>query len=323
MTIMKFESKVFYYAMIFLLLTSSYLVEAQGLEPVIRFEGIKTWETTNSPSNPGYEHIPNWLKLPTTISEIVPSGITIDSKGNIYILDRGDSIPSIICVNNEGELLFQRKIKEFGGSHFIYCDKDDNFWVSDTKNHQIYKLNSSFKIVFTMGEMGVSGDDKTHFNKPTDVEFLTDGSCLISDGYGNHRIMKLNSDFKYQEEWGVEGTKPGEFVLPHCLTLGSDGRVYVADRDAWRVQIFNQQGKLLEVWPHIGRIFDLAETPDKHFVCLDGTTPRITEVNEQGKVIGFFGEGDLLKGAHGLVVTPDGSIIVALTTGRVEKFSKK
>ncbi len=308
---------------VFILLSVGNFVFAQDILPIIRHEGEKVWETQTSPSDIGYNHVANWLKLPADFAKLKPSDICIDSKGNIYILDRGvDAVPSIICVNEAGEFLFQWKEAAFGLPHFIHCDKDDNFWVSDTKNHQLYKLNQSGEIVFTIGEKGVPGNDKTHFNKPTDIDFLDDDSHLISDGYGNQRVMKLNTNFEYMEEWGVKGTNPGEFVLPHALTLGSDNRIYVADRDAWRVQIFNKQGKVLEVWPHIGRIFDLAETPDKHFVCLDGETGRITKVNNKGDVIGFIGNGDLLVGAHGMAVTADGSIIVALTTGKVEKFKK-
>ncbi len=320
---MKNYNKILFYILICWLLTENQVGFSQETSPIIRHEGERVWETAISPTKFGYKHVENWLKLPSTITKIVPSGITSDSKNNIYILERGDSIPSIICVNMQGEFLFQWQIKEFAVPHFIHCDKDDNFWVTDTKNHQIYKLDKAGKIIFTLGEKDVPGNDKTHFNKPTDIDFIGDGKWLISDGYGNQRVMKLDTDFNYIEEWGVKGTKPGEFVLPHAITLGSDGRIYVADRDAWRVQIFSTDGKVLEVWPHIGRIFDLAETPDKNFVCLDGETARITEVNNKGEVIGFFGEGDLLKSAHGIHVCNDGSILVALTNGRVEKFAKQ
>jgi DNA-binding beta-propeller fold protein YncE len=226
-------------------------------------------------------------------------------------------------VNSSGEFQFQWKPKGLGAPHFIHCDKNDDLWISDIKTHQIHKLSKEGEIILPIGVRNVNGIDNVHYDKPTDIDFLQDGNVLISDGYGqSKRILKLDSSFNYIETWGEKGTEPGKFAVPHAITVGSDGRVYVADRDAWRIQIFDKQGKLLEVWPHIGRVFDIVESSNHHFFCLDGETGRITEVDQNGKIIGFFGEGNQLIGGHGLAITSDGSVLAAMKDGRVEKFVK-
>lgn len=294
----------------------------QEVQPIIRFEGIKTWEQDKSPTDLVYKVVPNWLKIPMELKPKAVSSVTVDSKGVIYIVDR-DSVPAVTAFNDEGAFLFQWKPKGLGTPHFIHADPNDDLWITDTKNHQIYKLSKKGEIIFTLGEKGINGKGTSHFDKPTDIDFLKDGSILVSDGYGqNKRILKYNSKFEFIEEWGSKGTAPGQFAIPHALLVGSDNKVYVADRDAWRVQVFDDNGKLLEVWPHIGRVFDIVESSDHHFFCFDATTARITEVDSQGKVLGFFGDGSQLIQGHGLTITSKGFLLAALLNGTVVVFSK-
>ena len=45
----------------------------------------------------------------------------------------------------------------------------------------------------------------------------------------------------------------GEFNVPHTIALDSQGRVFVGDRANNRIQIFDQEGTLLDVWYQFGR----------------------------------------------------------------------
>jgi hypothetical protein len=237
-------------------------------------------------------------------------------------LDRGVEFPSVICLNTNGEFLFQWKLEGITEPHLITCDRKDNMWITDTKNHQIYKLSQNGKIIFALGEKGIAGSDATHYDKPTDIQFLKNGECFVTDGYGvNKRVIKYDSKFKYLFEWGKKGNDPGNFLCPHTITLGTDGLIYIADRDAWRVQVFTQDGKLQQVWPHIGYIFDLVETPDHTFLCLDGKNGRMTEVDANGNIIGFVSGEKYLRG-HSISITSKGDVILALKDGRIEMVSK-
>jgi DNA-binding beta-propeller fold protein YncE len=45
----------------------------------------------------------------------------------------------------------------------------------------------------------------------------------------------------------------GQFLVPHALALDSRGRLFVADRDNNRIQIFDQDGEFLDAWTQFGR----------------------------------------------------------------------
>jgi len=135
---------------------------SQNDNSVVKFKNVKTWELSDSPKDIRYKIVENWLKLPDSIQHKVVTSVAVDSKDRIYILDRGVAFPSIICVNTKGEFLFQWKTKGIGEPHLITCDKNDDVWITDIVNHQIYKLSKKGEIIFSLGEKRVEGRDATN-----------------------------------------------------------------------------------------------------------------------------------------------------------------
>jgi len=102
----------------------------------------------------------------------------------------------------------------------------------------------------------VTGDGPDTFNSPSDVLVAPNGDVLVADGHGgdtNARIVKFTKDGTFIKAWGKKGAGPGEFNVPHRLAMDSSGRLFVADRANSRIQIFDQDGKLLAEWKQFGR----------------------------------------------------------------------
>jgi sugar lactone lactonase YvrE len=82
------------------------------------------------------------------------------------------------------------------------------------------------------------------------------GDIFVADGHGgntNARIVKFAKDGTFIKTWGKKGTAPGELDIPHTIAMDSQGRLFVGDRQNNRIQIFDQDGKLLDQWTQFSR----------------------------------------------------------------------
>ncbi len=208
------------------------------------------------------------------ISTTITHGIATDKNDNVYIFYRAGrgwepeaketlKPPVILMYSKDGKLIDSIGAGIFILPHMITIDNKGNIWAVDAALQQIFKLDKNGKILLKLGEMFTAGNDSLHFNLPTDIAFLKDNSFYISDGYGNSRVVKFSKSGKWQYSWGKKGNQPGEFDIPHSISVFNK-KVFVADRENSRLQIFDFKGKFitqLNVKDRVGRLF--AVTADK------------------------------------------------------------
>jgi sugar lactone lactonase YvrE len=221
----------------------------------------------NSQPNP-YKTVTDWAKMPEGRTWGSAAGVDIDSHDHIWVAERcganscaGKTDDPILEFDSSGKLL-----KSFGGGMFVFphglcVDPQDNVWVTDGqgregKGHQVFKFSPQGKALLTLGKAGVAGTDETSFNAPSDVIVARNGDIFVADGHGqntNARIVKFDKNGKFIKTWGKKGSGPGEFDTPHALAFDSKGRLFVADRNNNRIQVFDQDGNFLEQMTQFGR----------------------------------------------------------------------
>ena len=217
----------------------------------------------------------------------------------------------------------------------MFVDHQGHVWLTDVGRHQVFEYTRDGQLLRTWGVNGVPGNDEGHFNKPTDIAVLPDGSFYVSDGYVNSRVLKFNREGKFEFEWGRKGQGPGEFVVPHGIAVDGKGRVYVADRENDRIQVFSADGKHLATWKNaaFGRPYGIRVGRDDLVYVADGgeqpkTPPnrsKICVLTLEGKVVASLGRWGNYDGqfqmAHDVALSPDGSIYVGDINGqRVQKL---
>ncbi len=217
----------------------------------------------------------------------------------------------------------------FGHPHQLVInpyDPERHVWVIDAGSDQIFKFtNDGKKLVMTLGENRVPGNDRTHFNGPTSIAFLPSGEFYLTDGYKNARVVKFSKDGQYIMEWGKPGKGPGEFNTVHGISIDANGRVYVSDRANSRIQIFDLNGKYIDEWRDIRFPVYHAISKDQHFWLSDGTNNKILKYDLNGQLLyswGTFGErpGDFWC-VHHFAVDSDGNLYTAeVFGGRAQKF---
>ena len=64
----------------------------------------------------------------------------------------------------------------------------------------------------------------------------------------NSRIQKFTNDGTYLTQWGMFGSRDGQFNWPVRLAIGLQGHVYVVDHLNARVQVFTSEGAFVTKW---------------------------------------------------------------------------
>jgi len=214
-------------------------------------------------------------------------------------------------------------------------DPQKHVWILDDHKHAIFKMtNDGKQIVQTIGTYGVPGNDDTHFNRPTFMDWFPDGSFVVADGYNGTRVVKFDKDGKYVTSWGQRGengkeTRPGYFNNVHGIAIDpKTRRVFVNDRGNHRAQVFDENGRFVDQWSfgpnpsdiHLFHIFS-----DGYLWAADRGTSKMLKYDLNGNFMYSWGTwGEFpggLWGVHGFAADQEGNVYTAaVDSGGAQKF---
>ena len=277
-----------------------------------------------------YNFVENWAKLPSGMTFKECPGVAVDSRDNVFILTRGEE--PIIVLDRDGNF-----VRSFGKGHFsenrthgLYIAHDDSVLCADDGIHTIQKFSADGEKLMEIGEKNNpaprwSGEP---FNRPTSAAIHPgNGDIYVSDGYGNSRIHAYTGEGEYKFSWGSPGIDAGQFIRPHNIAIDSNANVYVVDREAHRIQIFDDQGKFIEMWNNIHRPDSMVLWGEHIYVGelngmggvddAPGLGHRVSIFDLKGNLVSQFGDKNEGEGPgqfiapHGIAVDSQGSIYVA------------
>ena len=210
---------------------------------------------TESPNYPrkdsfiSYTVDPNWPQKAPGIEWRQVPGVAVDPSDNVWVFTRAET--PVQVYSPEGKLIRSWGKGLVKTAHHIKLDTHGNVWIADSGLHTIRKFTREGELLLTLGTPQTKGEDDSHFWMPTDMAFAKNGDILVSDGYGNSRVVRYDSNGKFLSAWGTMGTGPREFSLPHAIAIDSRDRVYVADRNNARIQVYSSTGDLLDSWTNL------------------------------------------------------------------------
>jgi len=207
-----------------------------------------------------YSVVQGWEQLPKDYVHRDVAGVAVDGEDRVYLICRGDH--PVMIYDQKGSFLRSWGEGEFTyRTHGISVGPNGTIFCTDDGNHTVRQFTPDGKLLMTLGVMNTPSDTgydgKTitsikrgagPFNRPTNIAVGPRGDLYVSDGYGNARVHQFSPTGQLKRSWGAPGRGPGQFYLPHGIAVATDGRVFVCDREADRIQIFSPDGEFLSEW---------------------------------------------------------------------------
>jgi sugar lactone lactonase YvrE len=295
-----------------------------------------------------YEVVEGWEQMPRGYEHRDVAGVAVDSEDRVYLLCRGDH--PVMVYGSDGKFLGSWGEGEFTyRTHGITIGPEDAAYCTDDGNHTVRKFTRDGKLRMTLGTMntpsdtGYDGKDyhtiarpAGPFNRPTNLAVAPGGDLYISDGYGNCRVHQFSPGGELRRSWGVPGTGPGQFHLPHGIAAAADGRIFVCDRENDRIQIFSPDGEYLSEWTDTQRpthlVFDArgrayvselwwhkGQSTGHGEAIAQPRHGRVSVYDRDGRVLARWGSPDACAAGsfaapHSIAIDSQGSIYVAEVT---------
>ena len=277
-----------------------------------------------------YTFVDGWAKLPSGMTFKECPGVAVDSRDNVYVLTRGEH--PIIVLDKDGNFVrsFGKGFFSDDRTHGLYIGHDDSLMVADDGIHTIQKFNSEGEKTMEIGERNHPAPrwSGQPFNRPTSAAIMpSNGDVYVSDGYGNSRIHVYTGSGEYKFSWGSPGIDAGQFIRPHNIAVDADDKVYVVDREAHRIQIFDAKGNFITMWNNIHRPDSMVLWKDHIYVGelngmggvddAPGLGHRVTVYDLNGNRVCMFGSQEEGEGPgqfiapHGIAVDSTGAIYVS------------
>jgi streptogramin lyase len=267
---------------------------------------LSAQESAKAPELP-FHVVDDFFQIPTGIFMAEAVGVAINSKGHIFILNRGNHpllefLPDGSFIRSLGE-----NSPIFRVPHSIRFDSADNLWYVNAADNLVVKFDANLRVQQALGRREEPWVYMTHgieraipppanFYQPTDTVVASDGSTYVTDGYGNSRVVKFTREGNLVKYWGDRGARPGQFNTPHSIVMDANSNLYVADRQNDRIQVFTSDGEFKQEWRLPGPAWSLCITPGSTPAIFVGSIGRIYKLDLTGKIVGQFGKLGRLPG---------------------------
>jgi hypothetical protein len=262
-----------------------------------------------------------------------PTGVAVDASA-IYV---ADSLNDRVQVFGRTTRAYQGTIGTGWGTGNDQFEQPTDvavdgplLYVADFVNTRVQQFSTTGVYQRTYGVTGVPYlTDGYHYNEPYGVAAAPDGGLYLVESAGE-RLLRLNADGTLAWAVGAPGVEgwhgvSTDFWLPSDVALDAAGRVYVASRGTFRVQIYNPDGShfaTLHDWSAGADWFDrptgLALAPNGYLYVADAWRQRVAVFDASLAYVASLGVVDEAgsDNAHfnqpgDVAVDSDGTIYVA------------
>jgi len=177
---------------------------------------------------------------------------------------------------------------ELSRPHDVAFDPAGRLLVADTGNNRI-------AIYEVSGASGRLVDEITGLASPEGVAAAPDGTVYLTN-VGRHNVEAWR-DGERIARVGGRGSGANEYIRPHDIDIGPDGRIYVSDPGNDRIQILDDALRRVDAIGGDGYRFNepkyFAIDAKGWIIVSDEFNNQIKILNEAHEIVGVIGSGKL------------------------------
>ncbi len=216
-----------------------------------------------------------------------PMDLDIDAAGRLYVAELVGNRVQIFTAAGEWLRELRGESTEagpFDGAAGVWVAPAGDIFVADFYRDRVVRFAADGSLRGMIGRPGRVAPGRLHY--PTDLDG-SNGVLLVADAY-NHRVQAFT--FDGATAWrlggplgvGIPGSYAGWFRVATGIATDAAGRLYVADFENDRIQVFDPQHDLVTIFGRPGseagafdRPTDLDVGPDGRIYVVDFGNDRV------------------------------------------------
>jgi len=245
------------------------------------------------------------------------SAVAINSKGHFFAFQRNaPGTPQLFEFDGAHKLvraIGDDVIGHQNKAHGMAIDAEDNIWICDENGDTVMKLSPDGKLLMTIGVRGQRGDwDEAKGQRllwqPLHLAFAANGDVYIGEGHANEspndtdrsptntigaaRVLHLDKNGRFINQWFGNHAGQGHFSMVHGIAINpGNGHVYLADREEYRLVVYDAQGKFVKTIQMRNLTCGLYVDPHKQLWLATGQDGQVFKIDWDGNVLGAIGNG--------------------------------
>jgi DNA-binding beta-propeller fold protein YncE len=144
---------------------------------------------------------------------------------------------------------------------------------------------------------------------------------------GAARVLHLDKNGKFIQQWFGNNAGPGHFSMVHGLAINpNNGNIYIGDREEYRIVVYDRNGKFIKTIQMRNLVCALYVDPLKQLWMATGQDGQFFKIDWDGNVLGAIGngpgrgEGQFVEASY-MVMDSRGNLFTGDTTnGRITEM---
>jgi hypothetical protein len=278
------------------------------------------------------------------------AAVAFTSEGHLLVFNRNAQIEMVEYDAAGSKVLRVFNPNIAINPHALRVDRYGNIWATDAYWNVLWKLNSKGEVLMMLGKRGENGawTDNTWngmFNQPLDIAFDPDDNFYVVQGHGgtsppedcsfcttypyaaradrravaarppavqgsDPRLIKFDKDGRFVASVSLAHAT-GPFATIHSVVMSPTGELWVADRNAKKLIVFDKNLKRLrEIQENYLTCGLFVDTQGGLWMSA-GMEGMVFKLDWNGKVLGWIGkwgnnpDSNDIGEAHQLAVSKD------------------